>query len=244
MTTNTHNHKVAVVIPAFNEENKIGKVVSSIPRGVVDKIIIIDDGSLDATATEASGDSRVRLIKNIKTEGVGSAIRAGINFAKNHNFSIVVIMAGNTKDDGGQIPLLVEPIIRGESDFVQGSRFLKKANYGHMPFYRLIATCFIHPVLFSMVSGKRISDSTNGFRAIRTAIFEDERINLDQEWLNRYELEPYLFYKVLKLGYRVREVPVFKRYPPKKLGYTKMRPFIDWWLILKPIFLLGLGIKK
>ena len=69
-------------------------------------------------------------------------------------------------------------------------------------------------------------------------------INLDQEWLNGYELEPYLLFKANKLSYRVKEVSVTKIYPPKELGYTKMRPFIGWWSILKPLVYLGLGIKK
>lgn len=65
-----------------------------------------------------------------------------------------------------------------------------------------------------------------------------------QEWLDEYELEPYLYYKVIRLGYKAGEVPVTKIYPPKKLGYTKMRPVVGWWSILRPLFLLGLGIRK
>ena len=89
-----------------------------------------------------------------------------------------------------------------------------------------------------------MTDTTNGFRALRLSLFKDERINIDQEWLNTYELEPYLLFKAIQLGYKVTEVPVTKIYPPKKLGYTKMRPIVGWWSILKPIFYLGLGIKR
>ncbi|MFM8572258.1 MAG: hypothetical protein ACKOAU_11730, partial [Pirellula sp.] len=85
---------------------------------------------------------------------------------------------------------------------------------------------------------------TNGFRAIRLSCFDDNRIDINQDWLNKYELEPYLYFKFIKLGYKVLEVPVSKIYPAKELGYTKMRPIIGWWSILRPIFLLGLGIKK
>jgi dolichol-phosphate mannosyltransferase len=99
-------------------------------------------------------------------------------------------------------------------------------------------------MLFSMFAGKRMTDTTNGFRAIRLSILDDPRINLDQEWLNQYELEPYIFFKSIRLGYKVGEAPVTKIYPPKKLGYTKMKPITGWWSILKPIFVLGFGIKK
>jgi len=113
-----------------------------------------------------------------------------------------------------------------------------------MPFYRKISTRFIHPLLFSLITGKRITDSTNGFRAVRLSLLDDKRINLNQPWLDHYELEPYLFYKAITLGYKVTEVPVRKLYPPKQEGYTKMKPIVGWWSILRPLFYLGLGIKK
>ena len=95
-----------------------------------------------------------------------------------------------------------------------------------MPFYRKLATR-LHPLLFSLLSGRNVTDTTNGFRAMRVSLFRDERINLDQEWLDTYELEPYILWKVVTLGYKFQEVFVTKIYPPKKLGgYTKMIPFL------------------
>ena len=88
-----------------------------------------------------------------------------------------------------------------------------------------------------------MTESTNGFRAFRTALLRDPRIDWRQEWLDRYELEPYLLLKAIRLGYRHGEVPVTKIYPDHQLGYTKMRPFVDWWSILRPIVYLGLGLK-
>ena len=79
---------------------------------------------------------------------------------------------------------------------------------------------------------------------MRLAIFQDKRINLEQSWLDQYELEPYILFKVITLGYKYTESPVVKIYPPRKLGYTKMKPIVGWWSILKPLFYLGLGIKK
>jgi len=235
--------KVIAFMPAHNEEGKIGKAASSIPHCLVSEILVIDDGSTDATAYEAR-NSGAKVVSNEKSEGVGSAIRKAIKYAKDNGFSILVVMAGNSKDDGKEISRLVEPIVKEGFDFVQGSRFLDGGVYGAMPLYRLIATKFIHPLVFSFFSGRKITDSTNGFRAIRLSIFDDLQINLNQDWLNKYELEPYIFFKTIKLGYRVKEVPVSKVYPPKNIGYTKMRPIIDWWLIIKPVFLLGLGLVK
>lgn len=230
-------------MPAFNEKGKIAKAVSSIPKDIASEILVIDDSSTDVTAQEAR-DAGAKVISNKKTEGVGSVIRKAIKYGRDNGFSILVVMAGNSKDDGREIPRITGPIIDEGYDFVQGSRFLKGGRYAAMPIYRLFATKFVHPSLFSFFTGKRITDSTNGFRAIKLSIFDDKRINIDQDWLDKYELEPYIFFKAIRLGYKVTEAPVSKIYPPKKVGYTKMRPIIDWWLILKPIFLLGLGLKK
>ena len=68
-------------------------------------------------------------------------------------------------------------------------------------------------------------------------------LDLSQRWLDGYQLEVYLLIKLLKLGYRSTEVPVSKIYPPKGVGNTKMRPLVDWWHMLSPIFLIGLGIE-
>jgi dolichol-phosphate mannosyltransferase len=138
---------------------------------------------------------------------------------------------------------LVKPIVEEGFDFVQGSRYLPGGDFGNMPFYRQIATRFVHPWLFSLVARRRVTDSTNGFRAIRLSMLDDSAIDIDQEWLDKYELEPYLMFKAIRLGYRFKEVPVTKIYPPKELGYTKMKPFSGWWSILRPLFFLGLGIK-
>ena len=89
-----------------------------------------------------------------------------------------------------------------------------------------------------------MTDTTNGYRALRLEVLNDNRVNLDQDWLDKYELEPYLLYTLIRLGYGVREAPVTKIYPMRALGYTKMKPITGWWSILRPILLLGFGIKK
>jgi dolichol-phosphate mannosyltransferase len=113
-----------------------------------------------------------------------------------------------------------------------------------MPKYRVLGTRVIHPLAFSLASRKRVTESTNGFRAFKTDVLRDPRIDWRQAWLDRYELEPYLMLKAIRLGYRHVEVPVTKIYPRHELGYTKMRPVIDWWSILRPVIYLGLGLKR
>jgi len=234
---------VIMMAPVLNEERKIGEVVRRAPRDVVDEVLVIDDGSTDRSA-EVARELNASVLPMGSTVGVGAALRAGIHYAIEKQYDVVVITAGNNKDSPEEIPLLLDPIAEGRAEFVQGSRFLKKnASYGAMPFYRRVATR-IHPFLFSIVARRWVTESTNGFRAIRTRLFSDSRINLEQSWLNEYELEPYLYLRTIRLGYATAEVPVTKVYPPRALGQTKMRPLIGWWSILRPLVLVGLGLKR
>lgn len=228
---------------AFNEAEKISRVVERVHRADVDEFIVFDDGSTDATP-DAVRSRGFRVVSHPQRRGVGAAIRSAIRLAQQEGFDVLVIMAGNDKDRPQEIPRLVDPIRKGEADFVQGSRYLPGGDFGNMPFYRRIATQIVHPWLFSLAARRRITDSTNGFRAFRLSLFDDPRINIDQTWLAAYELEPYIFFKAIRLGYKVREAPVTKIYPPHELGYTKMKPITGWWSILRPIILLGLGLKK
>ena len=242
-TAPTRALRVLACSVAFNEVQKIVRVVDRVNRADVDEFMVFDDGSTDETP-QAVRDRGFRVVSSAKQSGVGAAIRSTIRIAQREQFDVVVIMAGNDKDRPQEIPRLVDPIRRGDADFVQGSRYLPGGDFGNMPFYRRLATQFVHPWLFSLVTFRRITDSTNGFRAFRVSLFDDPRIDLDQLWLDKYELEPYIFFKAIRLGYKVREVPVTKIYPPHEQGYTKMKPITGWWSILRPIVLLGLGLKK
>lgn len=242
-TASTRPLRVLACSVAFNEAQKIVRVVDRVNRADVDEFIVFDDGSTDETP-QAVRDRGFRVVSSDTQSGVGAAIRATIRLAQREHFDVVVIMAGNDKDRPQEIPRLLAPIRSGEADFVQGSRYLPGGDFGNMPFYRRIATQIVHPWLFSLVTFRRITDSTNGFRAFRVSLFEDTRIDIDQPWLDKYELEPYIFFKAIRLGYKVREVPVTKIYPPHEQGYTKMKPITGWWSILRPIVLLGFGLKK
>jgi len=235
--------KVLAVPVAFNEERKIGSVLDRFQPGIVDDVMVLDDGSTDGTA-EMVRKKGFLILSHETRRGVGAGIRSAIRYAREHGYDVIVILAGNDKDRPSEIPRLLAPIADERYDFVQGSRYLHGGDFGNMPAYRQIATRWVHPLLFSLITRTRITDSTNGMRAIRLSILDDPRIRLDQDWLDQYELEPYLLYQTIRLGYRFKEVPVTKIYPPKTLGYTKMKPITGWWSILRPIFLLSLGIRN
>jgi dolichol-phosphate mannosyltransferase len=227
---------------AFNEGEKIRRTIARHPRIRPYDLLVMDDGSTDGALDGV--DPSVIVLRNETNQGIGSAMKRVFDYALDQGYDVLVIQAGNDKDDPLEIPALLDPILAGAADFVQGSRYLGGGGFGNMPRYRVLGTRVIHPLVFSIASGKRVTESTNGFRAFRTALLRDARINWRQDWLDRYELEPYLMLKAIKLGYRHREVPVTKVYPRHELGYTKMRPFIDWWSILRPVVYLGLGLRK
>ena len=241
--------KILVSPVAFNEHVKLKNAIERfLASGMSARAdyMIVDDGSTDGTTEmiQSCAPRGVRTIKHPQRRGVGVAIRTAIHYAREQRYDVLVIMAGNDKDNPVEIPQLIDPILHGGYDFVQGSRYKHKQGIGgDMPFYRKIATR-LHPFLMSILTGRKLTDTTNGFRAFRLSLFEDARINIDQSWLDQYELEPYLLFKVLKLGYKFTEAPVTKIYPSKKLGYTKMKPITGWWSILRPVIYLGLGIKK
>jgi len=235
--------KIILIAPAYNEDRKIGEVVRRAPRDIIDKVLVVDDGSSDDTASVAE-NLGATVVSLGAVRGVGYAIREGYRVAVNEGFDIAVVIAGNNKDAPEEITRLLDPICDDDFEFVMGSRFLEGGGYGgDMPFYRKLATR-LHPFLVSIFTGQRITESTNGYRALNTSILADKRLNLDQDWLNHYQLEVYFLMRVLKLGFRCTEVPVTKIYPPKKIGNTKMRPIVDWWKILSPIFYIGLGLRR
>jgi dolichol-phosphate mannosyltransferase len=200
---------------------------------------VVDDGSNDKTSEMAQACGAI-VIKNPCNMGVGAALRNGFNRARQDKMDIIVVMGGDNQDNPLEIPLLLEPIIKDGYDFVQGSRWAKGGNTVNIPNFRRITTK-IYAFIIRFCAGFPFTDGTNGFRAFRTDILN--KIDLNAEWLNHYELEPYLLYKSVKLGFKVREVGVTKSYFVEK-GYTKMIPLLDWWRILRPVIFLKLGIKK
>ena len=213
----------------------------------MDEICIIID---DASKKDAEKIRKVlvpidvHLIINEDRKGIGHAIRQGIQYALAKDFDIVVVLAGNQKDDPREISRLLEPILIEDYDYVQGSRFLAGGRHVKTPFLRGVFSR-LYPFFWTLLTNVRCTDVTNGFRAYKLKIFEDPKINIRQEWLDDYELEYYIHYKVLTLGYKTIEVPVSKIYSHRnKGGYSKISPFRDWWRIVRPLFYLRLGAKN
>jgi dolichol-phosphate mannosyltransferase len=240
--------KTLVVVPIYNEESHVEELLEKFRplagANRVDEILFVDDGSTDRTSEILRRTPYVSVFRHPERRGCGASIRSGYRHALSHGFDVLVVMAGNGKDDPGQIPRLLEPIGQDRADYVQGSRFLGGGSSRGLPLHRLLAMRMLTWV-FCLFLLRRFSDCTNGFRSYRTALLRDSRLDWDQPWLgNDYELEIYLHYKAASLGYRFVEVPVSKIYQRARDGsYSKAR-LANWFTGLKPLFYLRFGLRK
>ena len=185
--------RISVIIPAYNEEKRIGKVLQRIPE-FVDEVIVVDDGSNDRTS-EVARKFGVEVIRLERNEGKGKAMSEGIKAA---NGDIIVFMDADGQHRPEEIIKLVEPIVNGEADFVIGSRLIKAQ--GERPLIRKISN-FITTYLIRLKLGISVRDTQSGFRAIR-------REFLPEIESKRYEVETEVLIKAVKKGARVKEVPV------------------------------------
>lgn len=235
--------RVLVSLFAYNERDKCRRTLARFPERPPYDVLVVDDGSTDGTVP-TDLPAHFVVLRNERNQGLGASIKRAFRYALEHRYDVIAIMAGNGKDDPLEIPRLLTPILEQGVDFVQGSRFLSGGGHTNMPFYRVIATRLVHPIFVSALSGRWVTETTNGFRAFKTTLLRDARVNWEQDWLDKYELEQYVQFKALRLGYTRTEVPVSKAYPPKGQDYTKVKAITGWWSMLRPVLYLGLGIRR
>ncbi len=234
---------VVLTIAAYNVEKTLSDLLEKTPYHLLDEVVVVDDGSHDGTVATARRFP-VTIIEHGSNKGVGSVIKSGLRHALNRKYDVFVIMAGNGKDNPQEIPRLLAALDEGY-DYVQGSRFVSGGKSENLPLFRRLMVP-ASALLYRLLTGFPGTDALNGFRAYRLHLLNDSRINVWQDWLDHYELEMYLHYKALKLGYKVKEVPVTKSYKhfAKNAAYSHIRPFVDWWSIIRPIVYLSLGLRK
>lgn len=243
------------MIPLYGESDKIGRVLSRFPNEAVDEICLILDSPTQRTMTEIARATRglmtpLTTIRNSTRKGMTHALRQGFQYAMERSYDIVVILAGNNKDDPEEIPRLLEPIVSGRYDYVQGSRFLPGGRH-RTPFLRL-SFIRLYALFWWLLTGSRCTDVTNGFKAYKTSVIRDSQVNVWQGWLGRYAIEFYIHFKVLTLRrgrnerkYRFKEVHVSKIYEQVlKGGYSKIFPLKDWWDIVGTPIMLRMGLRK
>jgi glycosyltransferase involved in cell wall biosynthesis len=203
---------VAIVIAAYNEEKGIGGVVDSIPATVCGHetaVIVVVDGSSDGTA-EAARKSGAKVCDVPVNRGQGAALRLGYRIAREGGAKYIVTTDADGQYDSAQMPVVLDPVVRGEADFVTGSRRL-----GRQETYDRVRRLGVHVFawLVSRLTGQRITDTTFGMRAMRAEVTAAVTLNQPQ-----YQASELLI-GVISHGYRVVEVPATMR--RRTAGTTK-----------------------
>jgi dolichol-phosphate mannosyltransferase len=233
---------VAVVIPALNEAGRIGRVIDKLPTDGRFEAIVVDDGSTDGTGDEARSHGAAVVVRHETRGGVGAAIRDGWIAGASRGRPYLALVAGDDQHEPSELAGAFDAMVASGADYVQGSRWMAGGKVQGNSGGRGLGTR-LYSLAFSVLVGRRVTDATNGFRIFRTDLLQDPRIDLQQRWLDSYDLEPYVLYRALTRGYKVIEYPVTVVYH-QDMPYTKMRGIKDWWRLFRPALMLRTGVRR
>ncbi|MCG5053922.1 MAG: glycosyltransferase family 2 protein [Myxococcales bacterium] len=228
--------RVAVVVPAYNEADKIERTLASIPR-FVDHVIVVDDASGDETSLRAGGvaDPRVEVIRHAGNRGVGAALVTGYERARALGADVTAVMAGDSQMDPRDLPHLVQAVVAG-IDYAKGNRFAAPGVYREMPLSRLCGNLVLSH-LTRVCSGLwHVFDSQCGYTAASRQALD---VILGEPTFPRYGYPNDVLVRLALAGVRVADVPVRPVYGPT--WRSGIRPHKVAWPILR---LLGRGLGR
>jgi glycosyltransferase involved in cell wall biosynthesis len=200
---------ICVVVPCFNEEKLILRVVETMPE-FVDRIVVVDDCSPDNTAAVvkeiiSKGAEKVHLISHSVNQGVGGAIASGYKYARDQEFDVAVVMAGDAQMDPEDLEVVVMPVINDECDYSKGNRLYSGDAWNVIPRVRYIGNSLLS-LLTKIASGYwHVSDSQSGYTAINSKALK--AIDWDTMY-KRYGQPNDLLVKLNIHDFRVRDVPI------------------------------------
>jgi glycosyltransferase involved in cell wall biosynthesis len=225
--------KVCVVVPAYNEETQIGKVINTMPP-YVDSIVIVNDCSKDKTeeAVKAINNSKVILINHKKNQGVGGAIATGYIWARDNEMDATVVMAGDAQMDPNDLPNILNPVVSGEVDYSKGNRLFTGEAYKKIPKVRYLGNSVLS-FLTKIASGYwHVADSQTGYTAISLKALK--LINWNKMY-KRYGQPNDLLVRLNVYDLKVRDIPVKPVYGVGEKSGIKIRKVIFTipWLLFK-----------
>jgi len=202
------------VIPAYNEEKGLESILSEVPKYLTQSIVI-DDGSTDRTAEVARSyaSKGILVLRNKENLGKALSLKRGIDFAVNVGYNAIVTMDADRQHLPEEIPLLLGKIYEDEFDLVIGAR-----NFNEMPAANRYAN-ILDSKIVSFITHAKVRDSQCGFRAIKSRIFEEGKLNLTWQ---RFTLEPQMTIETILKGYKVGFVDISTVYDPKRKSKIKV----------------------
>jgi glycosyltransferase involved in cell wall biosynthesis len=220
---------LSVLIPVFNEEKTIREIVIRVKKtGVVDEILVIDDGSSDGTRPilkQLEKECGIRVIFHEKNRGKGAAVRTGIQNAVGE---VMLIQDADLEYDPRDYPMLLKPLEEGIADVVYGSRFLGGARRPIL-FWNMVANKIL-TLVTNVLYNNILTDMETGYKVFRREIVQDLPLHA-----RGFEFEPEFTAKILKRKVRVFEVPI--TFNPRDYNEGKKikarDAFIAMWTLLK-----------
>jgi glycosyltransferase involved in cell wall biosynthesis len=223
---------VAVVVPAYREQELIGATLGGIP-GFVDRVYVVDDASPDSTVERARafGDSRVTVIAHEQNQGVGAAILTGYEQALTDGIDVACVMAGDNQMDPADLERLVRPVARGEVDYAKANRLFTGEAWRVIPRHRYVGNAVLS-LLTKIASGYwHVADSQSGY----TAISREMLAQIDRERIYRgYGFPNDMLVHLNVWNARVRDFPARPVYGVGERSGIRLRrvvPRISWLLL-------------
>jgi glycosyltransferase involved in cell wall biosynthesis len=228
--------RVAVVIPAHNEQDLVGETLAGIP-GFVDRVIVVDDASGDATAERARavGDPRVDVVTHDVNAGVGAAIVTGYKLALAERLDVVCVMAADNQMDPADLETLVTPVARGELDYAKANRLFTGEAWSLIPRTRYLGNAILS-LLTKIASGYwHVADSQTGYTAISHEMLA--KLDLDRVYA-RYGFPNDMLVHLNVWNARVRDFPSRPIYGVGERSGIRLRKVVPRisWLLVKGFF--------
>jgi glycosyltransferase involved in cell wall biosynthesis len=222
------------IVPAFNEEDAIGRVVEEIRAYDPHlEVVVVDDGSHDRTAqvARAAGARVLRLPFNL---GIGGAVQTGFRYAHENEFELAVRVDGDGQHDPAQLGAVIEPVLRGEADIVVGSRYLSPGGDGYRSSVPRRVGIRILASVVSLLTGQRITDPTSGFQALNRKAIALFAADYPHDYP---EVEALVLLLRHRLG--LREVPIEMR--PRAAGRSSIQTLSSGYYMVKVLLALLVG---
>jgi glycosyltransferase involved in cell wall biosynthesis len=232
--------RVGVVVPAHDEEHRIGETLASLPE-LVDRVYVVDDASKDATAERARevGDARVEVIRHDRNGGVGAAIVTGYRRALAEDVDVVCVMAADGQMDPDDLATLAGAVARGEVDYAKANRLVTGQAWKLMPRSRYLGNAVLS-LLTKIASGYwHVADSQSGYTAIGREMLA--QLDLDRLY-RRYGFPNDMLVSLNVWNARVRDFPSRPIYcvgERSGIRLTRVVPAISWLLLRRFFWRLG-----
>jgi glycosyltransferase involved in cell wall biosynthesis len=228
--------RVAVVVPAHDEERLIAETIRSIPE-FVDRVIVVDDASGDGTVEAVRGlaDPRVEVIEHDRNRGVGAAIITGYKRARDERIDVTAVMAADAQMDPSDLETLVAPVARFEVDYAKANRLFTGRAWEIIPRYRYLGNAFLS-LMTKIASGYwHVADSQSGYTAISLEMLD--LIDLDRIY-ERYGFPNDMLVHLNVWNARVRDYPSRPIYGVGERSGIRLRKVVPTisWLLIKGFF--------